>query len=251
MKKILSVLFALALCLGMSVPAFAADLPLMMDDAGLLSESEAANLESYFEEVTERQQFEVAVVTMRSLGNLTAAEAVEYVYDTYHYGYGDTYDGVLLLICPEERDWALTSFGFGQTAINQDAHEYITDEILDYLHEDDYYAAFATYAELVDELVESARNGHPYTEPFNFVGALGASLVIGLLVGILGTLRLKSQLRSVYMQAAAADYVVPGSLNVTRANERYLYSTVSRSAKPKKSSSGGGSSGHTTSSGKY
>ena len=54
-----------------------------------------------------------------------------------------------------------------------------------------------------------------------------------------------SQLKSVKMEKGAVNYVRPGSMNVTQSRDSYLYSTVSRTAKPKDS----GSSTHTSSGG--
>ena len=65
--------------------------------------------------------------------------------------------------------------------------------------------------------------------------------------GLTGNMRRK--LKTVRKQDQAASYVRQGSMKVTRSNEYYLYSTVSKSAKPKNEDSGGGSSTHTSSSG--
>ena len=55
----------------------------------------------------------------------------------------------------------------------------------------------------------------------------------------------ESQLKSVRYQDQALSYVTPGSLNVTDGRETFLYSAVSRTARPRdtgSSSRGGGSS---------
>ena len=85
-------------------------------------------------------------------------------------------------------------------------------------------------------------------EPFSIV-YLGVALVIGLVTALIVTGVMKGQLKSVAPQRDATDYVRQGSMNVTRSNDFYLYSTVSKSAKPKNEDNSGGSSTHTSSSG--
>ena len=66
---------------------------------------------------------------------------------------------------------------------------------------------------------------------------------------LLVTGNMRRKLKTVRKQDRAASYVRQGSMEVTRSNDFYLYSTVSKSAKPKNEDSNGGSSTHTSSSG--
>ena len=59
------------------------------------------------------------------------------------------------------------------------------------------------------------------------------------------------QLKSVEPDVAATNYIVENSLTVTQAEEKFLYKTIDKVARPKESkSSSGGSSTHTSSSGR-
>ena len=63
---------------------------------------------------------------------------------------------------------------------------------------------------------------------------------------------MKSKLKSVHMKAAADDYIIKDSMNITHSSDVFLYKNVVKRARPKNdssSSSGGGSSTHTSSSG--
>ena len=75
------------------------------------------------------------------------------------------------------------------------------------------------------------------------------ALAVGLVAGLLVTGNMRRKLKTVRKQDRAASYVRQGSMNVTRCNDFYLYSTVSKSAKPKNENNSGGSSTHTSSSG--
>ena len=50
-------------------------------------------------------------------------------------------------------------------------------------------------------------------------------------------------MKSVRQKNDAADYVRPGSMQLTHSRDLFLYSHVSRTAKPKNTSSGGGGGG--------
>ena len=66
------------------------------------------------------------------------------------------------------------------------------------------------------------------------------TIIVALIVGAIYISKLKKQLKSVELQRGAANYVKDGSMNVTIQKDIYLYSTVTRTARPKNTSSGGG-----------
>jgi uncharacterized protein len=74
---------------------------------------------------------------------------------------------------------------------------------------------------------------------------LPLALLIGFAIAMIFLSIKKKQLTTVAMQRGAVNYVRPGSMNVTASRDTYLYSTVSRTARPKDS----GSSSHTSSGG--
>ena len=58
-------------------------------------------------------------------------------------------------------------------------------------------------------------------------------LVIGVVVGLVTVLIMKSQLNSVHNSESAHNYVAAGSLVLSRSTERFLYENVTRTPKPK------------------
>ena len=59
-----------------------------------------------------------------------------------------------------------------------------------------------------------------------------------------------AKLKSVHMQAAAGNYVKDGSVDISEMRDLYLYSNITKRARPKNdNNSGGGSSTHISSSG--
>lgn len=255
MKKLAMVLLALALCLAMTVPALAAELLRVVDRADLLTDAQEEELLEELDQISARHWADVVVVTVDTLEGKTPMAYADDFYDYNGYGYGDDYSGVLLLVSMEDRDWWISTTGFGIGAITDAGIDYIGDRVVPYLSDGDYDQAFHTFADLCDEFFRQARSGRPYDtghmpkEPFGVVTNLLIALVVGLVVAMIATGIMRGQLRSVRGQSGAGDYVRPDSLQITNRRDLFLYRQVRRRPRPKESS-GGGSRTHSSSSGR-
>ena len=231
------------------------ELTRVVDMADLLNNSEEADLLSMLDEISNRQELDVVVVTVNTLDGKTPMDYADDFYDYNGYGFGENRDGVLLLVSMEDRDWWISTTGYGITVFTDAGIEYISEKFLPDLSDGNYADAFTTYAELCDEFITQARTGEPYDtnnlpkEPFNVFTSLLISLVVGILVSLIVTGKMKGKLKTVRMQPAAEEYVRKGSMLVTESSDLFLYSHVDRRAKSKDDDSGGGSSTHTSSSG--
>lgn len=253
MKKLIAFLLVLCLCVATASTVFAkADLPRLVDNADLLSNGEESRVLAALDEISERQEVDIVVVTTDSLDGKSPMAYADDFLDYNGYGFGANHDGILLLVSMEDRDWWISTTGFGITAITDAGLEYISDQFLFDLSNEYYEDAFMTYAELCDEFITQARTGEPYDasnlpkEPFGFFSNLLFALVFGFVVAFIVTAVMKGQLKSVRYQSAASNYVKNGSLNVTESRDLFLYRQVSRRAKPKNN----GSSTHRSSSGR-
>lgn len=247
MKKIWSFVLACILCVALTVPAFAADIDRFTDTVGLLTESENVALNNKLDTLSQQLHFDIAIVVMDSLDGWEVDDAAESIYDQYNFGYGADRDGVILLIAMDSRDWGITAKGFGKEALNKDAQDAISGLIVPLLSTGEYNEAFNVFADGCGDMVTDAMNGNVYKAPFNVVKSIGIAVVVSLVVALIVVGSMKAKLKTVHQKYAASDYVVPGSLAITNARERYLYSTTSRTAKPKNdssSSSGGSVSTH-------
>lgn len=257
-KKIIALLSALVLCLCVAVPAFAADgfadeYYRVNDLADLLTDSEEAALLQKLDEISQRQKVDVTVATVNNLdGYNSAAEYADAVYEYCKYGYGDQKDGLLLLISMEDRDWAISTCGYGITAFTDAGIEYIMGQIKPDLSDGNYVVAFDTYADLCDEFITQARNGSPFDkgnlprEPLSIIWIL-ISIAFGVVLALIIVGSMKGKLKSVHTQTAANSYLKKDSLVITDSSDLFLYHTVTRSKKEKVNDSG--SSTHTSSSG--
>lgn len=227
----------------------------VVDMAALLSDSEKSALLSKLDEISERQQADIVVVTAETLDGKTPMEYADDFYDDNGYGFGEDRDGVLLLVSMEDRDWWMSTTGFGITAITDAGIEYISDKFLSDLSDGDYAEAFTTYADLCDTFFTQAKTGEPYDaghmpkEPFNVVQSLLIAFVIGLVIALIVTNSMKNKLKTVRFQAAASDYVRKDSMHVTDGNDLFLYTQLHRYERATDDDSSGGSSTHTSSSG--
>ena len=105
----------------------------------------------------------------------------------------------------------------------------------------DYYGAFSDYIRYVKRLHVPATPMELLTTYMPFV------LIAGLIIGLVYALVLKGRMNIARFRRDADAYVVPNSLNLTTAQDLYLYQTVTRtkieSSSGSKGSGGGFSSG--------
>lgn len=231
----------------------------VVDMAELLSDSDETALLSKLDEISERQKLDIVVLTVNTLDGKTPRDYADDFYDYNGYGFGENKDGILLLVSMEDRDWWISTTGYGITALTDAGIEYISKKFLSDLSDGDYAQAFTTYAELCDQFITQAKTGEPYDignmpkEPFNVAWNILVAFVIGLVVAFVVTNIMKKQMKTVQLKSEANNYVKSNSMIVTENRDLFLYNQVSRRARPKEtdnsSGSSGGSSTHTSSSG--
>ena len=268
LKKSLSIFAILALILTFSaLPAYAAGSgePLVVDKAELLSDSEEQALEAQLQEISDRQQLELVVMTTPSTyGKSVTAFADDY-WDQQGYGYGDEHDGAMFLISMEERDWYISTCGFGITAFTDAGIQYIGEQVTGYLSDGDYAGGLSRFAEAADEFVTQAKTGEPYdkdnlpkeTMPLGM--RLGIGGILGLIVGFFRSGGAKSQLRSKVYKPGARAYIAGENIkghpvsgfSARGAGDIFLYYTISRALirDDDDRGGGGGSSIHMSSGG--
>ena len=229
-------------------------LPRLVDRVELLTDREESELLSKLDEISERQKMDVVVVTVDGLEGKTAMAYADDFYDYNGYGYGDSRDGILLLISMEERDWRISTCGYGITVFTDAGQEYISDKFLPYLSDGDYSEAFTKYADLCDAFITQAREDKPYDVgnlPKEKLSPLWifVDLLIGLVIAVIIGFIKKGSLTSVKMQYAAQDYIVDNGIVLTHSSDRFVNTIVTTRKIEKDDDSDGGSSTHVSSSG--
>lgn len=226
--------------------------PRLVDNAGLIkSSAEIENLTNKLNEISTRQQCDVLIVIVKTLEGKTPMDYADDYFDYNGYGFGEDKSGVLLLVSIEDRDWYVSTTGYGITAITDAGLGYISSKFLPDMKKSDYIKSFNTFADLCDKFLTQAKTDKPYDngnlpkEPLGLIWIPG-SLIIGFLIALSITETMRKQLKTVNKKTEANDYLKDGSLNIKNSKDIFLFSTISRTAKPKNNS---GSSTHSGSSG--
>lgn len=243
MKKIMIFLCTILLLTVPVTAVQAASVLRVVDDADLLSPAEEAELIAQLNRISNSLEFDVVVVTTMDSSGKSAMEYADDFYDYNGYGYGDDYDGALLLVNMYTREWWISTCGYGIEALSDYDIDEMAEEFLPYLSSEYYYDAFSTYAQLCEEYVTAAREG----EKFPVITMLGVSAVIGMIVGLISVSVMKGKLKSVRRQDTASGYVVNGRINLHTRTDRFLYVHRERERLPEPSK---GSSTHVSSSGR-
>ena len=263
MKKIQFFVLAFLLCIAFSLGACAAS-PRLVDDADILRTVEEDMLTAMLDSVSEEYSFDVVVVIVESTNGSDIEDYTENFYDSNGYGY----DGILLLLCMESREYWISTTGRGMSVFYDSALMDIEDEILSDLGEGSYYNAFCRFADICEGYLETAGTSsdgdtydlydgydvyEPYEyekEPFEVFTSLLISLGIGFLISFIVVSVWKGQLKTVKFQPNAAAYIKQGSLKLTQSNDAFLYHTVNRVPKVQNKPSGGGMGSMRSSSGR-
>ena len=232
------------------------ELPRVVDNADLLTDAQEKSLSDKIDNITEKHDFDVVILTEESIDGYSPMSYADDYYDYEGYGADSAGDGVLFLINMEERDWWISTKGYGITVFTDYGIDKIGDIMVPDLSDGNYYNAFETFLSTTEEYIKSADSGKPYDVDNTYktsadrtrliLISVGVGLGIGLVVALIVVLIFKSQLKSVKFEFAAREYEVKSSFNVTRSHDVFLYRNVTKRKKPENN---GGSSTHIGSSG--
>lgn len=261
-KRRISFLLAFALIFVLAVPAFAAaeGVPHVVDNAGVLTADERKALDRQALSLSKRWEFDFVILTVNSIGAAKPQAYADDFFDYNDYGYGEDFDGILLLVSMEKRDWSISATGFGETAFTDYGREYLMDRVLPKMSDGDFAGAFDTFLDVSEDLLRQAKNGKPMDVPGRFDGfpivSLVVCMVLGFVLAIMPISDMKKQVKNVASQKTAMNYVTGEGLDLAHQSDRFLYSHVSRRARPKETSSSsssrsrGGTTTHRSSSGR-
>ena len=238
----------------------------LMDKADLLTEKEETALRKKLDEISERLQFDVVIVTTGSTGSRTPMEFADDYFDYCGFGYGENFDGCVLMISMAERDWWISTCGYGETALSDDYFmEYIRySKVISKLSNGYYSASFNLFADIVDDFVTEAKTNEPYSSKNRYhewkfkVAGVCISLSAGLITGyIVMKSKRDAYVSSIRIKGEAAIYL-EGPVQFGKSKDTFLRSSVTKTRRVERESSSSSSSGssysspssHTSSSGR-
>ena len=229
----------------------------VVDNADLLTQTEENELSEKLQDISDELQFDVVVVTTNSIGSKTATEYADDYFDYNGYGRGSNNDGALFLVDMGDRKWAISTSGYGIEAIVDSALDDMEEEIVPYLKSGDYDGAFNEFADLTYDIVNDAKNGKSYSNSTTSTTKnhknIGTNLIVAFSIGagisLIIILVYRSKLKPVKFQKEAKEYFVPGSFNLRRSNDVFLYFNITKVPIPKNNDSDDSGSFHSSSSG--
>lgn len=208
---------------------------LIHDHANLLTASQCAKLSG--KTINTEFPMTVVIVTVDSVGIQTPEQFANTYYDSIDH----KANGILLLLSMEYRDWYMLTDGRVHDIISDSDCQSIAERFLPDLSSGNYYSAFDQF---LTDLPDDLDNSYSFTMLLIAIG-------IGLVVGLIVILIMRGQMNTARAQRSATGYVKEGSFNLNTHLDFYLYSRVTKTAKPKNTSFSGGGGSRGGSGGKF
>ena len=230
-----------------------ADAPRVVDDAGLLTGEEREKLTARALSVSEKYGLDVVIHTVRNEGILDREDYGSLYYLFHGYGFGEDYDGIQLTIFkrPEYSGGVTVSAsGKGLEKLTDVNRKRLENRCENLVLERNYYEAADQWLRQTGHML---RTGRAPRSAASWGFTLGFEALIGLLFGGISLGRAKARMATPTITTHADNYVVPGSVRISKVEDRLVNTTAHRHYSPVKtrSSSGGGSSGRSSYSGSH
>ena len=246
---ILCLLFSLIL-MGAGFKGRAAS-PSLVDEADILSAEHEASLTEKITALEQKYQTRIMILTVTQMqrndlfGSRTYYDIQAFTEDYYDYiaSEGKEKSGIILCVNmePNNREFCIVTTGKEKEAFQRHM-KMMYDRIYEDLRRTEYDKAADTFLSLVETRL---RLGFFPPSPTKIL----ISLAAGLLAGWLAVKGMKGRMNNVHTATSANSYLVPGSFNLRRRQEIFLYSHVSQTARQTEREGGGGGGFHLGSSG--
>ena len=240
--------------LGFSVSS-AAGKKSVIDDAELIKASDEKELDKKIKNI-QKDKFDVVILTVKSLDGKSAQDYADDYYDNNDYGLDNEKSGVLFLVSKGDRKYHISTKGAGIKAFTDYGIGRIKEEIKPYLSDGDYFDACDEFLNITKDFVKAYKDGtpydtdNPYNEEIDYVILEVIALVIAVVIALISVGIMRLRMNTAKPKGTAMEYIKKGSFKLTSEKDIFMYSTVTKTAKPKDNdNSAGGSTTHVSSSG--
>ena len=240
--------------LGFSVSS-AAGKKSVIDDAGLIKASDEKELDKKIKNI-QKDKFDVVILTVKSLDGKSAQDYADDYCDNNDYGLDNEKSGVLFLVSKGDRKYHISTKGAGIKAFTDYGIGRIKEEIKPYLSDGDYFNACDEFLNITKDFVKAYKDGtpydtdNPYNEEIDYVILEVIALVIAFVIALISVGIMRLRMNTAKPKGTAMEYIKKGSFKLTSEKDIFMYSTVTKTAKPKDNdNSAGGSTTHVSSSG--
>lgn len=240
--------------LGFSVSS-AAGKKSVIDDAELIKASDEKELDKKIKNI-QKDKFDVVILTVKLLDGKSAQDYADDYYDNNDYGLDNEKSGVLFLVSKGDRKYHISTKGAGIKAFTDYGIGRIKEEIKPYLSDGDYFDACDEFLNITKDFVKAYKDGtpydtdNPYNEEIDYVILEVIALVIAFVIALISVGIMRLRMNTAKPKGTAMEYIKKGSFKLTSEKDIFMYSTVTKTAKPKDNdNSAGGSTTHVSSSG--
>ena len=272
-KRMLLCLLCAVFLVSICPAVFAAEsLPMIVDQADLLTDTEEAALESKAQSLRSEYAMDVIILTVDSLNGIRAQDYADAYYDENGYGYGDENNGILFLLAMQEREWYISTCGEAIYAFTDYGIQELAEGAFSYLLDDNYADVFDAYLSNIPEYFQAYDQGEPIDGYADYSGdyyhgdqdeivyyeeefepSIFLSFVVGVIVAGISLLFMRLSMNTKRQKHNASDYMKAESFRLTKKQDLFLYSKVSKVRRQQNNTSsnnGGGSSVHRSSGGR-
>ena len=227
MKKFFMI-FTLVAAMLLSAATALAAVPSIMDNAKLLSNGDKAKVERVLQQVENKYNVRVGVVTVKSIGTKKPGDFANELIDKA-YNNGPNGNMVLLQVV-DQRKWSVsTDKKLKSAVVGNEGVEYMSKAFVPYLKTNDYAGAYTVYATKAGELLNYYQKNGKGWKPEKGVPlmALLGARVAGVARAYLYRGSLLSSMSNVRQQVEANAYLNNESFNLLVTNDTYMYTNVS------------------------
>lgn len=271
MKRILlSIQLVFILILPLTIPVSANEnLPLVVDQAGILTPAELASLEVKVQNIRNEYEMDVVILTIDSLDGQSPQAYADNYYDTHGYGYGEDASGLLFFLAIEDREWYISTFGKAVYVLTDYGIQEIAESSFYFLDNTGYFGLFDAFLMYLPDYMDAYESGTPIDGYADYSGdfyhgtqdeiiyyeedsapSIVFSLAIGFIIAAAVVLIMRGSMNTKRPQYNASSYIKTGSFHLDFHQDLFLYSNVSKVRKQQNTSgNGGGSSVHRSSTG--
>ena len=268
MKKVASSLLALMLCAFLFALSFTALLPAgealaangqsgtyVFDERGLFTSEQFSSLEAKGADLANKYNMGVYFLTtstMNGMSDPSKSDRTDYATSYYKQhnlglnksdkGYGD---GIMFVIAADSRDYVTVAYGQGSYSFSDSGIERMEDAVLDNIrdHKDNWYGAAQTYYDEVgDQLAYYAKHGKAH-QPLDLIDwAIRIFIFLGipLIVTFFIIRSWRNEMLTAVEQSEAGNYLDRNSVQLTRANDTFIRTSLVATPKPKHDDNDGG-----------
>lgn len=273
MKRLCRALIAALIVLFLfHIPAKAGNTSYVEDTYGVLSPDEISELNQLAAQVSDNYKCGVYVRVFPNMESYYQIEQFsEEVYQRENLGWGDTSDGIMLILTMEDRSFdILARAGYAETVFTPYVREQMASRVVSgNLRYDQYYEGFKNFIAICDEDLGWYAAGDPVTpdhdpyqeaidkerrereEKATRTGKAAATAGIPFITSLLTVLGFKARNKTEGIKHEADDYIPKNGIRLYTSSDIFLYRSESRTKIHTDDDRGGGGSSFSSSSSSF